>query len=699
MANNGSDKEIDTARKSNDDRVSLEEDADTAPVGDRDKEVEIARKIFESYASLRADQILADIVVVVENKEFPCHSTVLAAASDYFKTALTTELRECRERRITLNDVTERVFSTLLTCIYEGKYVLTEENVFEVWRAADMLRITFIIAQCVDLCKVILETKMSPQNCVDYLCKVRLLDHQAKLRVLEFICKNFTACSIQLNAALFTRDEIKSLLIQNNLSVWSEDLVIEFVLKWAEDNQESLHPTSLGDDLTKHSGTLSPEIATTPPVNTLAEILDCTRYLLISRGCLRGTLATHPLVVAEPHCQVLVEQIAWYQAQPHLLQTWCPPAAIQRRHSETTNVLLLCQVTSNGLLKILDLEKMAWRDIAASEELNGLKAGERFMYYDFGLYFVSGDRISMYSLMMKKLLHIQHSPNDGVLSVVNESIFLYTRDGAQDTCVKRERLLHFPSSVSNTDNCQFNPLFTIGCGEIDGMAIKGVSSIGSTEIVFLVSDDVNYYTVLSTSEASTLYYNISDKIESSSRLVTARHDKNVFVLQENGHLWKIQLIDRLARVQITHKLVLWDGEVSLNGAVFYDDQLMIVGDFKDQTEVSVALDRSLPGVFKSVRKIKICSAGVSGSHSVVLAVLPKSILIEQIVSHNQGRGSGKTESHQQGHGAGKTESQHQWRGAGKTESHYQWRGVDHTGSYGQWRGVLNASVANRLKDW
>ena len=45
-----------TARKSNN-RVSLEDDDDTARVGHKDEEVEIARRIFKSYASLRADQI------------------------------------------------------------------------------------------------------------------------------------------------------------------------------------------------------------------------------------------------------------------------------------------------------------------------------------------------------------------------------------------------------------------------------------------------------------------------------------------------------------------------------------------------------------------------------------------------------------------------------------------------------------------
>ena len=102
------------------------------------------------------------------------------------------------------------------------------------------------------------------------------------------------------------------------------------------------------------------------------------------------------------------------------------------------------------------------------------------------------------------------------------------------------------------------------------------------------------------------------------------------MLQENGHLWRIQRGKSVHQIQISFELVLWDGEVSLNGAVLYNDQLMVVGDFTDQKELSDTLDRSLPGVFKSVRKIKICQSGVRSCPGIALAVLPKSLFQKSI---------------------------------------------------------------------
>ena len=590
------------------------------------KDAETARKICEGHASMREDHTFSDVVVDVENKEFLCHRAHLAAASDYFKTALTTGMQESRERRITLHDVTEDVFSTLLDCIYGGKYVLTEENLFEIWRAADMLLITVIVAQCRDLCKEIFDTKLSTKNCVDYFCKVRLLDQPAKLCVLEFIYKNFTHCDIQGKAALFMIDEVKSLVAHNTSKILSEDTAIEFVLKWADKNQE---PASLNVDPMNNCESVSTTTLESPTSSSgscLVDVLECTRYLLISRGCLHGTLATHPLVKSDARCQAIVEKIARYHAQLHLQQTWCPPAGIYREHSDMINVLLLCQTDSKGQLITLNLEKMEWGKVAIFEELMCVV---EFIYYDSRFYAVSAKKVYIYSLATKIWQVTQCfkkiEDGNGILSVVNESIFVYACTNVNNTILSRDRLVYFPSK-GMTDIFHCNSLFSIDTGDTNNMDIKFVTSVGSTEIIFFGREDSKYYTILSTSETTTLYQTIIDKIPSSSRLVTFKHNEGVFVLQENGHLWRIQPGDRAHQIHISFELVLWDEDISLNGAVFYNDQLMIVGAFQDQLEVSEMLDRSLPGIFKSVRKIKVCSTGVNGCPGVTLAVLPKSLL-------------------------------------------------------------------------
>ena len=598
----------------------------------KNKDFETARKICDVLASIRDDKTFSDVVVVAGDREFQCHRAILAAASEFFKFALTTDMREARERRITLQDVSEKMFSTLLECIYGGKYVLTEENLFDVWKAADMLQITVLTDQCMDLLKEICSTKMSEHNCIDYFCKVRLVNQQAQSTVLDFIHKNFTTSGIRFRAGLFTMDELKSIIAHRKLEVGCEDQTIEFVLKWAEKNKDSILTEPSTED---SSDCVSP---TSQSGRTLADVLECTRYLLISGGCLNGTLATHPLVNDDPKCQVIVDKIARYQAQPHLHQTWCPPAAIHREQGELTNFLLLCQVDRDGQLTALNLEKMVWENVTLAG-VGGQAYGSRmfpfddvelcdqikFLYYDCYLYFIYGNKIYSYSLETKESRWMRYdSSQSSILSVVNESIFVYRCNKRDKTSVTRRRLFHFPSKFNKLD-LQYNSKTTIGTGCMDGMHIKAVTSIGSTEIGFCGRDDVDYYTIFSTSESSNLCFSCQNKIPSASRLVTLRRDKEVFVLQENGHLWRIQRGESVNKIKISFELVLWDGEVSLNGAVLYNDQLMVVGDFPDQKELSDTLDRSLPGVFKSVRKVKICQSGVRSCPGIALAVLPKSL--------------------------------------------------------------------------
>ncbi|KAK3700633.1 hypothetical protein RRG08_032433 [Elysia crispata] len=129
-----------------------------------DREIDITIDFLEALSCLKDEAILTDVVVVVGEAEFSCHRVILAAASEFFKAAITTDMREAREGKITLRDVTADVFSTLLSSIYEHKNVLTDDNLFDVWAAADMLQMRSIIAQCAVKLKKIFETVLSTEN-------------------------------------------------------------------------------------------------------------------------------------------------------------------------------------------------------------------------------------------------------------------------------------------------------------------------------------------------------------------------------------------------------------------------------------------------------------------------------------------------------------------------------------------------------
>ena len=582
------------------------------------QEIELTRNIFQNILSFKDEKTFTDVAVVIGEAEFPCHRLILASVSDFFKTALTTDMREAREGKITLHGVTEGVFSTLLTSVYEQKNVLTDDNLFDVWAAADMLQMRFLIAQCVEKCNEMFDTKLSTKNCVEYLTQVNLLDQSVKWRVLEFIGQHFSDLHIQHQVRLLSVDELKSLLTVKELELFSEDEVIECALKWAEDNQVSICESLPQED---SSDTQSATSAT-----VLADLLECSRHLLITDGCLHGTLAMHPLVKSDPRCQALLEKISYYQAHPHLHQSWCPPAAVHRESSDMTNVLLVCQLTNSGHLEALDLRDMAWKQITLHEtdRVGSHSLDANVLYYKSEVFVHCKNQLNKYFPKFEEGQSVPFS--NGIVRAAYDSLYVYTwlKKKGENNEVARKRLFNFSTNFIN-GKLQYKSLGTVGKGKIDGMSFADVILIGTTEIIFLVGDE-DSYTIIRINEANKRYRTFQNQLGSSSRLVTFSHDREAFALQENGCLWRIQLEENLSDLKITHDLVLWDGEISLNGAVLYNDQLLIVGDFQGQSEVSTTLDRSLPSVFHGVMKIKSCNSGDNSYRNIALAELPKNRL-------------------------------------------------------------------------
>ncbi|RUS79415.1 hypothetical protein EGW08_012828 [Elysia chlorotica] len=574
---------------------------------DASMELETARRIFEGLMSLREEQILSDVVVVVQSSEFPCHAVILSAVSSYFKNILTNDMENAKERRISLKNVTKETFSTLLTCIYSGKCDLSEENLFDVWAAADTLGVRFISGQCMALREKMFDAKRTQHTCMDQLVRLRPYVHEAK-RVLDYIARRFKSHIIRSDRRPFTMEEVRYLVAKNDLEYWSENDVVEFVLTMA----------------VKHS----------PPAHNLADVLECTRYLLISLECLYGSVAQHPLVRSDAACQALMEKVCWYQGQPHLQQTWCPPPAIHREHSDLANVLLMCQISREGHVIMLRLKDMEWKKLSLAK-LEQCNADVKLLCYKSTIYALYGNRIYEYSPTSEDWQGAEFAQTQdlGVVCVVNDSLHQYScnnRARAKVTAVSRHKLLDFPLKERCRLPCK--TLHKISTEESDVMKVRDVTSIGSTEIIFCETTEADNCTILATSEACCSPQTYPTQLDSSSALTTFRHDREAFVLQGNGSLWRLQLGDALPHINIEKvqrenaDIALWTGEVSLSGAVLYNDELIIVGDFQDQPGVCATLDQSLPGVFKAVRKIKSCLSGKSSPPGITLAVLPKTLL-------------------------------------------------------------------------
>uniref|UniRef100_A0A7N8WQP5 BTB and CNC homology 1, basic leucine zipper transcription factor 2b n=1 Tax=Mastacembelus armatus TaxID=205130 RepID=A0A7N8WQP5_9TELE len=95
----------------------------------------------------RKQDILCDVTVLVEGKEFRGHRAVLAACSEYFLQALVGQAENGLVVSLP-DEVTARGFAPLLQFAYTAKLLLSRENIQEVIRCAEFLRMHNLEDSC-----------------------------------------------------------------------------------------------------------------------------------------------------------------------------------------------------------------------------------------------------------------------------------------------------------------------------------------------------------------------------------------------------------------------------------------------------------------------------------------------------------------------------------------------------------------------
>uniref|UniRef100_A0A665UIN5 Kelch-like protein 10 n=2 Tax=Echeneis naucrates TaxID=173247 RepID=A0A665UIN5_ECHNA len=181
------------------------------------------------YNELRLEQQLCDVVIRVDGVEFHVHKLILCNCSPYFR-ALFTHWSTPDSRVFDIPNVSLDMMRLIIEFAYTGSVPVTQENIQEVFVAADR----FAIAGILKACSQILEEQLDVQNCISIWWFTDLYYHpELKHKAFLFILKHFEEVAATSGEfLLLSAQELAKIIENDQLNVKKEKSVFEAVLHW-----------------------------------------------------------------------------------------------------------------------------------------------------------------------------------------------------------------------------------------------------------------------------------------------------------------------------------------------------------------------------------------------------------------------------------------------------------------------------------
>ena len=93
----------------------------------------------------RQDSDLCDVILQVEDTEFPAHRTVLAASSEYFLKMFTVEMKEKYSKEVPIKTVTSAAMSEILNSIYTQEISFSKDNNSDIFHGASLMQFPSVV--------------------------------------------------------------------------------------------------------------------------------------------------------------------------------------------------------------------------------------------------------------------------------------------------------------------------------------------------------------------------------------------------------------------------------------------------------------------------------------------------------------------------------------------------------------------------
>ena len=178
---------------------------------------------------------MCDVILQVENEEFPAHRLVLSASSEYFLKMFTLEMKEKNSKKIPIKSVTPTAMSEILKSIYTQQITFSKTNISDILHGASLMQFSGIV----NTAEAYIKQTITMENC--FWFRELVLGHPfetLKKVVISYFLLHMEEVSTHLEFLNFTFDEVDKIFSSNDLRTNTEEAVFEMLVKWVNANVE-----------------------------------------------------------------------------------------------------------------------------------------------------------------------------------------------------------------------------------------------------------------------------------------------------------------------------------------------------------------------------------------------------------------------------------------------------------------------------
>lgn len=253
---------------------------------------------FKVMHDLRLRNLLCDVTLTVDGKDFEAHKIVLCGCSPYLRAMFTIGMLESDQDKVKIQGLEAWAMERLIDFMYTSTIEISVDNVQGLLQGASLLG----LQQLRKICATFLQSQLTASNClgIHFLADMYMCGELEQF-ARQFIYQNFLEVVHTEEFLQLSEDRLVSFLKSDKLQVVHENQILEAVCNWLQWDSEKRSENS-------------------------CQLLQHVKMPLLDLTYLENVLLKSEFVKNCPKCQLLISKAITIHHDDSAMRTWIPRA-------------------------------------------------------------------------------------------------------------------------------------------------------------------------------------------------------------------------------------------------------------------------------------------------------------------------------------------------------------------------------------